>query len=135
MITTFASGRWLRQNVEMTQHFFDVNVDIDVDVDVWMTQHFFNSVGMTQNSEYVGFLNMFLNMSDPQIFWCWHDAQIARASKLPLPAKSARRYPQDPIYKIRLNFDELVHFSFARCLQGGIKFATQISPLLNLDYP
>ena len=39
MITTFAPSRWLRQNVEMTQHFsrwlstfFDVDVDADVEM-------------------------------------------------------------------------------------------------------
>ena len=36
----------------------------------------------------------FLNMSDPQNFWCWHDLQVAGAPKLPLPAWLAHRYPQ-----------------------------------------
>ena len=50
---------------------------------------------------------------DPQNFWCWHDAQTARAPKLPLPARSAHRYPQGWFNKIRIKF---VMFLFERSL-------------------
>ena len=61
-------------------------VDVDVEVSGWLST--FSTLWICR------WICRFLNKSDPQIFWCWHDLQVARAPKLPLPARLAQGYPQ-----------------------------------------
>ena len=84
-MSTFASGRWLRLRCRWQ---------------VWLSTFVWQWLSTCRSWDIEHWISQKLNSSHPQIFWCWHGAQAARAPKLPLLARLAHGYPQGRIYKV-----------------------------------